>query len=109
MSGRTVRVVVPATNSAGPGAAVSDPSPVIQPASGPNPPPPPPPPGGGGCAAVSTVSLPNQLLIDRIQYTPSAIHSRDEPLVAKFHITSTKGGCVSGALVHAVGVPFDRL
>jgi hypothetical protein len=107
MAGKTVRVVVTATNSAGSASAVSDPSPVIQPASGSNPPPPPPP--SGGCAAVSTVSLPNQLLIDRIQYTPSQIHSRDEPLVAKFHVTSTKGGCVSGALVYAVGVPFDRL
>jgi hypothetical protein len=27
----------------------------------------------------------------------------------RFHVVSTSGRCVSGALVYAVGVPFDRL
>ena len=27
----------------------------------------------------------------------------------RFHVATTSGACVSGALVYAVGVPFDRL
>src|SRR4051794_9202807 len=101
--GHTLRVVVTATNRAGSASAVSDPSQMIQSAGG-NPPSPP-----GTCMPVANVSLPNRLIIDRISYTPGLITSRDVPLVAHFHVSAVQGGCVSGALVYAVGVPFDRL
>ena len=63
----------------------------------------------GTCLTIDKVSLPQRLVVDRIQYTPSTIRSRTEPLVARFHVTTTKGFCVSGALVLGLGVPFNRL
>ena len=66
-------------------------------------------PPSGQCQTVTKVALPERLLIDKITYSPSAIQSRSVPLVAKFHVVSTKGYCVSGAIVQGLGVPFDRL
>jgi hypothetical protein len=104
--GHTLRVVVTATASGGSNSAVSNATGVIQGAAQP---PPPPPPPSGSCISITSVSLPTLLLVDQVQFSPSTIHSRMEPLVARFHVTTTKGGCVSGAIVYAVGVPFDRL
>lgn len=70
----------------------------------------PPPPSPSGAIPVSAVSLPNRLVIDRVQFTPRKIRSRSEPLVLRAHVSETSGGKpVSGALVKAIGVPFDRL
>jgi hypothetical protein len=97
--GKTLRVLVTASNSSGSSAAISNATGVVQ-SSGPAP---------GSCLSVDKVSLPQRLVVDRIQYTPSTIHSRSEPLVARFHVVTTKGFCVSGAMVLALGVPFNRL
>ena len=97
--GHTLRVLVTATNSVGSAAAISNATSVVT-SSG---------PPAGQCQPVANVSLPQLLLIDRITYRPSVITSRSQPLVARFHIVSTKGFCVSGALVLGLGVPFDRL
>jgi hypothetical protein len=97
--GRTLRVLVTATNSAGSSAAVSNPTGVIQ-SSGPPP---------GTCLAIGAVSSPQRLVIDQVQYSPSRVHSRSQPLVARFHVVTTRGFCVSGAAVYAAGVPFNRL
>jgi hypothetical protein len=97
--GRTLRVVVTATNGTGSATAVSNPSGTIAGAA----------PPAGQCQPIASVSLPNRLLIDRIQYSPPVIRQHGETLVARFHVTVTTGVCVSGALVYAVGVPFDRL
>jgi hypothetical protein len=97
--GHTLRVLVTASNSVGSAAAISNATAVVA-SSG---------PASGQCQQISKVSLPERLLVDRITYSPSAIHSRSVPLVARFHVVSTKGYCVSGAVVQALGVPFDRL
>ena len=69
-----------------------------------------PPPPASGSVPVSSVSLPNRLVVDQVKFTPSRIRSRSEPLVARFHVSETMTRKpVSGALVYAVGVPFDRL
>jgi hypothetical protein len=99
--GHTLRVVLTAKNSAGMATATSAPTGVVGGAA--------PPPPAGVCRAVTTVSLPDQLVIDQVRFAPSRISSRSQPLVARFHVVAAKGGCVSGALVYAVGVPFDRL
>src|SRR5205823_2429488 len=96
--GHTLRVVVGAKNSVGSANAVSAPSAVVQPAATPS-----------GCVSISTVVQPQRLVVDQIASSPSRIHSRSEPLVMRFHVVSTSGRCVSGALVYAAGVPFDRL
>ncbi len=64
----------------------------------------------GAAVPVATVAAPDRLLVDRIQFTPSRITGRSQPLVARFHVVEAAGGRpVSGAVVYAVGVPFDRL
>jgi hypothetical protein len=97
--GRTLRVVVTATNSAGSSAAVSSQTGVIAAAA--------PPPGT--CLSIASVKSPQRLVVDQVQYSPSRIQSRSVPLVARFHVVTTRGFCVSGAAVYAAGVPFNRL
>jgi hypothetical protein len=97
--GHTLRVLVTASNSVGSAAAISNASSVVA-GTGPAP---------GNCQSIAKVSLPDRLIVDQIRYTPSVIQSRTAPFVARFHVVSTKGFCVSGAIVYAVGVPFGRL
>ena len=97
--GHTLRVLVTASNSAGSAAAISNATSVVT-SNG---------PPSGQCQSITKVSLPERLVIDKISYTPTQIHSRSVPLVARFHVVSTKGYCVSGATVQGLGVPFDRL
>ena len=97
--GHTLRVLVTASNSIGSAAAISNATSVVT-SNG---------PPAGQCQPVAKVSLPERLVIDKISYTPSTIHSRSVPLVARFHVISTKGYCVSGATVQGLGVPFNRL
>ena len=97
--GRTVRVLVTASNRVGASAAISNASSVIT-SNGPAP---------GSCQSIAKVALPERLVIDQLKYNPSTITSRTAPVVARFHVVSTKGYCVSGATVYAAGVPFGRL
>ena len=97
--GHTLRVLVTATNSVGSSAAISNATAVVT-SSG---------PPAGQCRSITQVSLPERLIVDRINYTPNTISSRSVPLIARFHVVSTKGYCVSGAVVQGLGVPFDRL
>jgi hypothetical protein len=97
----TLRVLVTASNSAGSAAAISNATSLVS-SSG---------PPAGTCQPIAKVSLPQLLVVDQITYSPFRIQSRSQPLVARFHVVSTKGFCVSGALVLVLGlgVPFDRL
>jgi hypothetical protein len=97
--GHTLRVLVTASNNIGSSAAISNATSVVT-SSG---------PPAGQCQSITRVSLPERLVVDRITYSPSQINSRSVPLVARFHVVSTKGYCVSGAIVQGLGVPFDRL
>jgi hypothetical protein len=97
--GHTLRVLVTASNSNGSSAAISNATSVVT-SNG---------PPAGQCQPVTKVALPERLVVDKITYTPNAIHSRSVPLVARFHVVSVKGYCVSGALVEGLAVPFDRL
>ena len=98
-AGHTLRVLVTASNSAGSSAAISNATSLVT-SNG---------PPAGQCQSITKVALPERLVIDKISYTPTRISSRSVPLVARFHVVSTKGYCVSGALVLGLGVPFDRL
>jgi hypothetical protein len=104
--GHTIRVDVTATNAGGKTTAVSAPTALV-PQSGSAPPPPPPP--SGKCAAIASISPPDRLLVDRIEYNPSRLTQHGQTFVARFHISSTKAGCVEGAIVYAAGVPFNRI
>jgi hypothetical protein len=93
--GRTLRVHVTAKNAFGSASALSNATAVVT--------------ASSQCQSIATVSLPDRLLVDRISYTPRTISSRSVPLVARFHVVTTKGTCVSGAIVQGMGVPFNRL
>jgi hypothetical protein len=97
--GHTLRVLVTASNNVGSAAAISNATSVVT-SNG---------PAAGQCQPIAKVALPERLVIDKLSYTPSVIHSRSVPVVARFHVVSTKGFCVSGATVQGLGVPFDRL
>ncbi len=65
-----------------------------------------PPPGS---VPAASVSLPDRLVIDQVRFTPSRITTHSKPLIARFHVQDMHGQSVSGALVYAVAVPFNRL
>lgn len=99
----TLRVVVTARTGGGTATGTSDRTGVIGGAAA-------PPVGVGGALSITAVSLPNRLVISSVQFEPRTIRSRSEPLVARFRITEQQGGRpVVGALVYAIGVPFNRV
>jgi hypothetical protein len=104
--GHRLRVQVTAHNPGGISVANSSPTAVVQVSA----PPPPPPPSTKGTMSISQVALPDRLEVDRLQFTPSRITSHNQPLIARFHVSETQNGrSVQGAIVYAVGVPYNRL
>jgi hypothetical protein len=109
--GNTVRVVVTASNSHGNQTAESNPTGVVAAKQAP----PPPattsakPAPTASVLAIASVSLPDRLVVSRVEFTPSRIHSRQEPVTGRFRVTDLKGIPVSGALVYAIGVPANRV
>jgi hypothetical protein len=62
-------------------------------------------PAKGGGIPVAQVNLPNQLVVDRVQFAPQPLGSR-RPLTGRFHVSDTRGFSVEGALVYALGLPY---
>jgi len=54
---------------------------------------------------VTSVSLPDRLVISGVKFTPNPVRSRGA-IQARFRITDTKGYAVRGALVYALGLPY---
>jgi hypothetical protein len=100
----TLRVQVTATNDLGSATTTSDRTRVVTAEQ---------PTGGGGATAgaisISSVSLPNRLVVARVDFEPNFIRSRAEPLVARFFVTDSRGRPVRDALVYAIGVPSNRV
>ena|SRR5919106_2368104 len=96
----TLRVEVRASNSSGTGGpAFSDPTSRVGPAG-------PPPPPQTGPIPVASVTPPNRLLIDRVQFTPNPIRSRTAPVSVRVRVLEvTTGRPVSGALVFLRSTP----
>jgi len=115
--GHALRIEVTASNGAGSTTATSNATAAV--AAAPTSPPPSVPPGsppgairlasGQLSIPVSSVALPERLIISNLEFLPARITSRSQPLVARFRITDTRGFAIRDALVYAVGVPFDRL
>ena len=105
--GSTVRLVVAASNSEGGTSATSVPSAVVQkvttPSRGPG-----CPPGGGNLDQVSGIAPPARLLVDGVRSDPAVVTGRTQALVVRFHVTSTCGGSVQGALVYATATPYSQ-
>lgn len=89
----TLRVRVVAHNSKGSDTATSGPSGVI--ATG----------TGGAAIPVSTVTLPNQLVVADVKFAPAVLHSR-APFTARVKVTDGRNRPVAGALVYVLGLPY---
>jgi hypothetical protein len=107
--GNTIRFFVGARNAAGATGAFSPPTAVITAA------PPAIPPRGSGCPSgsgnpdqVGGISPPARLLVDSLQSDPAVVTSGTQTLTIRFHVTSTCGGPVQGALVYATATPYNQ-
>ncbi len=107
--GTRLRVRTTASNQAGSASADSNATATVQ---GIAPPPPALPPGairlanGQISIPVSSVSLPDQLIIDGIQFAPNPIRSSTEPITLRVHVSDAHGYLVRDALVFARSVPL---
>ncbi len=102
--GHELRVRVKARNRFGSTSATSDRTAVV----GTGTPPPPPPPTAGSTVTVDKVSLPNRLIVDKLTFSPNPTRSHG-PIVARFHVSDTRGYSIEGALVYALGLPYSWL
>jgi hypothetical protein len=93
--GHRMRIEVTAVNSHGSTSVFSNPTGVVTAIAPP-----------ATTIAVANVSLPDQLIIDRVDFSPNLIVSRNAPITARFHVSDTKGLSVQGALVYALGLPY---
>ena len=98
--GATVRFVVGAANTEGRTWVSSAASPVIAAAA-----------RASGCPSttspddVAAIGSPARLILDGIQ-SPSVVVKQTRTLVLRFHVSSTCGGSVRGALVYVTAMPF---
>jgi hypothetical protein len=95
--GHTVRVEVQAKNAHGSSYVYTKPTGVVEA---------PKQTQSANVVAVSNVSLPDRLVIDRVSFSPNPVTSRNTPITARFHVADTKGLSVQGALVFALGLPY---
>jgi Ig domain of plant-specific actin-binding protein len=100
--GSTIRVVVSATNPSGSSSATSAQTAVVS------------QPGPAGAIQLqngktsipaSSVSLPERLIIDGVQFTPSRLTSR-AAFTARIHVSDTRGYVVRDVLVLVTGLPY---
>jgi hypothetical protein len=106
--GNTLRFRVDAKNADGSTTAVSVPTAVVTAA------PPVTPPRGNGCPPggnpdqATALAPPARLLVDTLQSDPQVVTAGTDTLVVRFHVTSTCGGPVQGALVYATATPYNQ-
>jgi hypothetical protein len=106
--GHTIRLVVVATNSSGRSMAISAPTAVVQGAA------PPPsrgngcPPGAGSPDQVTSIAPPARLQVDTLRSDPRVVTRGTQSVVVRFHVSSTCGGPVQGALVYATATPYNQ-
>jgi Ig domain of plant-specific actin-binding protein len=96
--GNTLRVRVTAKNSQGSASATSAPTAVVAKAEAPV----------GSAIAISEVSLPNRLIIDRYSFQPNRLR-RHGRVTARFHVSDSRNHSVMGALVFVEGVPLGQV
>ena len=107
--GNTIRFRVEAKNSGGSTTATSVPTAVITAAVAPK-----PPPSSNGCPPsdgsdqAASISPPARLLVDTLQSNPQVATAGTGTLIVRFHVTSTCGGPVQGALVYATATPYNQ-
>jgi hypothetical protein len=109
--GNRLRFRVVAKNADGQTTADSAPTDVIQKAAAP---PTTTPSRGNGCPPggnpdqVANITAPASLILDALTSDPAVVTGGVGTLVVRFHVTSTCGGPVQGALVYATATPFNQ-
>jgi hypothetical protein len=98
----TIRFRVTASNSAGSTQAASNPTAIISKNRGGGCPP------GGNPDQVANINPPARLLIDTLTSDPQVVSKGTRTLTVRFHVTSTCGGPVQGALVYATATPYNQ-
>jgi hypothetical protein len=93
--GHTLRVALTARNARGAAGATSSQTGLVTPAR-----------PGAQALDVAQVGLPNILVIDRVRFSPSRVRSRLAPIVARFHVSDSRGFSIAGAEVLALGLPY---
>jgi hypothetical protein len=93
--GMTLRVRVTGRSTRGSSSSTSAATAVIGKAEAPS----------GATVSIADVSLPNRLLVDRLQFTPQPLRSRTT-FTARFHVSDSRDHSVQGALVFVVSLPF---
>jgi hypothetical protein len=100
--GATIRFRVVASNSAGSDTAMSAATALIGKFR------------GQGCLAggnpdqAAAINPPARLIIDTLQSNPSVVTRSTQTVTVRFHVTSTCGGPVQGALVYATATPYNQ-
>lgn len=90
----TLRVAVTARNAVGSSAAAqSAPTAVVGKTT-----------QGGVAVSISTVHLPDRLVVSGVQFTPRRI--THAPFTVRFKVTDTNGRLIGGALVYVLGLPY---
>ena len=92
--GHTIRVTVSATNTFGTGTATSAPTAAVVSAT-----------SGPASIPVDQVSLPNQLRIAAVEFTPSRLTTR-AAFIMRIRITDARGNLVRGAPVYGIALPY---
>ena len=100
--GATIRFRVTASNSLGNDAALSAATAVIGKFRGQG------CPVTGNPDQVTAINAPARLLVDTLQSEPSIVTKQVGTVTIKFHVTSTCGGPVQGALVYATATPYNQ-
>jgi hypothetical protein len=95
--GHTIRAQVTATNARGSSTATSQQTALVAPAKTTQ---------GTTVVSVAQVSLPDRLVIDRVRFSPNPVTSRRTGIVARFHVSDTRGFSIQGALVYTIGLPY---
>ena len=100
--GKTVRVRVGASNARGSSNALSARVGPIQPPSG--------PPGAiklpTGETSIPVTSVDGRLIVDRVQFTPSVVRTRSQPITVRIRVKDTRGNVVRDALVFLRSTPI---
>jgi hypothetical protein len=100
--GHRLIVQVKAHNTYGDGFADSAPTSIVSAA--------PAQPFRSSVVSIDQVSLPDRLIVDRVQFVPDIVTTRSVPLVLRAHVSEIDHGrSVVGALVQGMAVPFNRL
>jgi hypothetical protein len=98
--GYTLRAYVWATNAVGTTAQFSAPSAVVASSAS---------SGSSKVRLAASVVLPNRLVINAVSYSQNPIRSRLAPTRMRIHVNDGNGKSVQGALVYAIGVPYNRI